>query len=298
MNQEIIDVKATPVDAVQRLEGVQAPFPVITDLMIAQAERNVANVIKAKQIALRVTTERDWEDFDGEPYLNAGGAMKVVRLFGVEFSGTDLESYRHTLDGLEVIQYTARTTGSMYGCSLEDFGITDTTNKFFGSKNGKALPLSEMSLPKLQMMAVTRAQSRVVQKLVGLGGVTWEEVRGAIGNKAERVAKVDFTASKAKREDRGGQAGGSPKTQLLNMLQDLAGWDQQDPKELLKLYTTFRTKEGEERYCSNPDKLSDGWAAKTLEKVRKVWQAHPGAGAAEAPGADQPPMPDESEVPF
>ena len=53
--------------------------------MAQQAEKRIDAINKIKQIALKVTNAKDWVDQGGRPYLQASGAEKIARLFGISW---------------------------------------------------------------------------------------------------------------------------------------------------------------------------------------------------------------------
>ena len=49
------------------------------------AEKRIEAMKRIKTAALRVTSQHDWVDQSGKPYLQVSGSEKVARLFGISW---------------------------------------------------------------------------------------------------------------------------------------------------------------------------------------------------------------------
>src|SRR3989442_9922312 len=117
----------TPAQVVPMVKGTppkeriaQEPaLPLITEAHVAFAEKSVSNIQRIRSLALRVTSENDWTDVAGKPYLNHSGAMKVAALFGVSLTGMRVEESREKVGEKEVVRFVACTTAKFLGREVE-----------------------------------------------------------------------------------------------------------------------------------------------------------------------------------
>ncbi len=253
-------------------------FPLITDEQFEQAERSLANVLKIKRLAFRVTNKNDWNDVGGRPYLNESGCMKVGALFGVSLTGTEVKELRESYEGQDVVRYVAKTTATFLGRQIELEGLSASSEPFFSRKNGQAIPLSEIDLNAVRKKAVTNAHNRAIKKILGLGGITWDEVRDA-GVRKDDVSSVEYKRPPARAEPQAVQDSMTralaAKTRLQNMLTDLASFEKVPFGQVLRHYTTFQGKHGETRSAESVERMTEAWVSKTLERVEPDWRSIP-----------------------
>ena len=258
----------TPQDveyALARRPSGEMVVPEITDAMVQRAEGNIANVAKVRQLALRVTTPNDWCDQDGQPYLTESGVMKQAMLFGISFTDQRVEKEIDEIGGKAFIRFHAVVTAHWGGRSIEGDGSASSDKPFYSRRKGSDIPLSEIKLDNIRKHAVTNAQGRAVKKLLGLGGMTWDIVRGA-GIQQSQTAKVDYAASRDKRE-------AAPALKVRNLVADLSQGDADEGLRILRAYTTFADeKTKQERYCGGWDRLTDARALRILPKVTADWE--------------------------
>lgn len=163
---------------------------------VALAEQSIESSKKLRLLALRATSAEDWTDFGGTPYLHAAGALKIATAFGISLSGLKVDSLREKLDEHEVIRFVARATAKFLGREVDVEGVASSDDPFFARKNGRQLPLAEVNLSSVRKKALTNAQARAVKAVLGLQGVTWQEVRAA-GIRKDAVPQVEYSKPKA-----------------------------------------------------------------------------------------------------
>lgn len=265
-----------------------AEMPLLTQEQIDRAEKAVEQVKRVKNIALSVTSEFDWRDMGGRPYLEASGVFKVARLFGISFVDVGVNDKTSQIDGRTIITYTAHVTAAFNGGTIEEIGIATSDDDFFSKKKGVRLPLSEIDLASVQKKALTNAQSRALKKILGLGGLSWDDIKAAKVDRG-KVGAVDYDKGKpagSATEGGRGSMASSAKIRLRNMLADLAAWNDTNETDLLRYYTEFKGKDGNPTSASSIDRMSDKWAAATLPKVERDWNAAQGQGAQREPGEE------------
>jgi hypothetical protein len=159
----------------------QAPAPIfgmLPDEAIEQAEKSVANINRIKTVALKVTTPGDWENLGGKMYLKEAGTMKVANLFGVSFGKPEVVRAEHTIDGQQVVTFTAELTATFNGRDVSVEGVSSSKDRFFSQSRGRQLPLSEIDLPSVRKKALTNAFQRATKKILGLDNVSPQEMQG------------------------------------------------------------------------------------------------------------------------
>ena len=274
-------------------ETLNDPIPevlcMVTDAQVAQAERSLPNIIRIRQIALRVTNRDDWNDLAGRPYLNVSGCMKVAALFGVSLTGMRVRQLRETIDAEEVFRFVARATAEFAGRELEVEGVASSDERFFAQKNGQRLPLAEIDLNSVRKKAVTNAQCRAIKRILGLGTLTWEDVREAGVRKEDLVSVPYGVASRGRKPSRtaphrpgGARASVQAKTRLRNMLTEMAVFEDVPFERALRQHTSFEGRDGEKRSADSIEAMSDAWVERTLEKVEPLWRSLPTNGTKQA----------------
>lgn len=168
---------------------------------LAEIEKNVAFFNKVKVIALKMTKPSDWVDMGG-PYLMDRGAENVAIAFGVDIS--DLQLKQDWAEDSKGRYYTFIASGKAYakklGRYVEDIGVCSQRDKFFGMVNGQLKEIQEVDMANIRRKAVTNLYSRLIKRVIGLMGVTWDDL-GQAGINREMLQKVEY---------RGGNQGGGP----------------------------------------------------------------------------------------
>ena len=155
-------------------------IPLLDEHAIERAERMVDNLVKIKRLALKATTRRDWVDFQGAPYLTANGVDAIALLFGINLEGLRVVEQRVQQGDAQIIRFVAHITARYGKITREAEGVVSTRNKFFGRVGGEQKRVEDIDTDSLRAMAGTRAASNAVKKLLGLGGLTWEDIEAAV----------------------------------------------------------------------------------------------------------------------
>jgi len=168
---------------------------------LKEIEKNIEFFNKVKIIALKMTKPSDWVDMGG-PYLMDRGAENVAIAFGVDIS--DLQLKQDWAEDSKGRYYTYIASGKAYakklGRYVEDIGVCSQRDKFFGMANGQLKEIQEVDMANIRRKAVTNLYSRLIKRVIGLMGVTWDDL-GQADIKREQLQKVEY---------RGGQQGGGP----------------------------------------------------------------------------------------
>lgn len=186
---------------------VQTPQPLLTDLsedILVRAERRINQLERIKSLALKVTNSSDWSAQGDQPYLECSGAEKVARLFGVcwYFTTNEPKKVLSEDEKGKFYFYVVRGVFSLGNDKIESIGTCSSRDPFFASRRGpdgklELKPASEVDETDVAKKCVTNCVGTGIKRILGLRGLTWEEVE--TGGKVTRgnVAKVSFASGGA-----------------------------------------------------------------------------------------------------
>lgn len=236
---------------------------------LAEIEKNIEFFNKVKVLALKMTKPQDWVDMGG-PYLMDRGAENIAIAFGVDIS--DLQLKQDWAEDSRGRYYTFIASGKAYakklGRYVEDIGVCSQRDKFFGMVSGQLKEIQDVDMANIRRKAVTNLYSRLIKRVIGLMGVTWDDL-GAAGITKDKLQKVEY---------RGGQQGGGPAgrpriseeaTARLNKawkrILETAGGDVERARAELDRMASFADK----KVTDISHITSDAWANKVYGTVKK-----------------------------
>ena len=85
-------------------------------------------------MALQVTNNNDWGDMQGKPYLQASGAEKVARLFGISWTINPPDIHVDE-EGHSTFTYSGQF--SFQGATIEAIGMRSTKDKCFRQRTSR-----------------------------------------------------------------------------------------------------------------------------------------------------------------
>lgn len=166
------------------------------------AERNELLARKIKTLALKQTNPKDWADMDGKPYLQASGAEKIARLFGI--SWRICEGYPQRDDQKDdkgsYYVYTYKGEFEMCGKTIEVIGTCSQRDKFFGRKGGELKNESEIDVTNIIRKAMTNMEVNGITRMLGIRNLTWDELAEA-GLTQDQSAQVNYKTKSGKTEE-------------------------------------------------------------------------------------------------
>lgn len=234
---------------------------------LAAIEKNIAFFNKVKIIALKLTKPTDWVDQGGNPYLMDRGAENIAIAFGVDISEVRLTM--EWADDPKGRYYTFIASGKAYskklGRYVEDIGACSQRDRFFGVAGGKLKEIEEVDMVNIRRKAVTNLYSRLIKRVIGLMGVTMEDLRAA-GMDTAKIQKVDYKGGSQRAEI--SEDGKALRTKLGNMLLLMANNDKPAAKKLLEKYSSWTDKDGKEHKAEDLAKMSEKWIASTYGKAK------------------------------
>jgi hypothetical protein len=163
-----------------------------------QAEKRVEAMQKIKRMALKLTNPHDWVDEQGKPYLQASGAEKVARLFGISWRIS--EPVKEELEGGH-FTYTYHGEFSLAGATIEAIGTRSSKDGFFKKYEWKGegenrtkleLPASEIDPGDVKKSAYTNLLGNGITRLLGIRNLTYEDLKEYAGITKEQLGSVDY----------------------------------------------------------------------------------------------------------
>jgi len=127
-------------------------------------------------VALTATGPSDWVDQNGKPYLQASGAEKVARRFGVRIFDIDIERENITDEGGTYYVYTVTGKGALGRGNelIEAIGTCSSRDVFF-TRGGK-MKQQDVDITNIKKSAYSNFMGNVVTRLLGIRNLTWAEL--------------------------------------------------------------------------------------------------------------------------
>ncbi|MHB1275793.1 MAG: hypothetical protein ACYCXQ_00835 [Candidatus Humimicrobiaceae bacterium] len=204
--------------------------------MADMAEKRVNAIKKIKQAALSVTSKHDWVDQGGKPYLQVSGSEKVARLFGISWR---IDEPQLTTEEDGHYSYTYKGYFTLGPTTIEAIGSRGSKDLFFSRAHQKDIPVSEIDRNDIKKAAYTNLLGNGITRMLGLRGLTWEEVGGA-GIKKEDTGKVDYTKKEMSEDKK------DLKAEMDKMLDEMTKGDKETIGNLIYKYTSFTAADGKE----------------------------------------------------
>ncbi|PIR25627.1 MAG: hypothetical protein COX62_04560 [Deltaproteobacteria bacterium CG_4_10_14_0_2_um_filter_43_8] len=151
-------------------------------------------------LAIKATTENDWIAQGDNPYLRESGSQKIAARFGICISDMTIE--RENIDDENGRYYVYTVTGiatwPAVGRSIQEIGVCSSRDAFFGKNKGILKPVQDVDIANIKKSAVTNFMGRALLKILGLGGLTWDDLgKQGISKKGTATVRYDKGGSKA-----------------------------------------------------------------------------------------------------
>jgi hypothetical protein len=238
---------------------------------LAGIEKNIELFNRVKVLALRLTKPSDWVDMGGNPYLLDRGASSVAVAFGVDIS--EVRVTKEWAEDPKGRYYAFIASGKAYakklGRYVEDIGVCSQRDKFFGKIGDKFKEIEDVDMTNIIRKAVTNLEGRLTKRVIGIGGVTWDDLAQA-GISREKIAKVEYRGGAQKAADLTTD-GKDTKAKLDQMLLRMANNDKAEVEKLVKKFSLWIDGDKKERFVTSTDKLSEKWLASTYGKAKKEY---------------------------
>lgn len=133
---------------------------------------------RVMQVAISATSQGDWIDQEGKPYLQASGAEKVARRFGVRIYDVEIERENLSDDNGQYYLYTVTGKAAIGNGreSIESIGTCSSRDKFFGRAYGKNKPMQDVDIGNVKKKAYTNFMGNAITRLLGIRNLSWDDL--------------------------------------------------------------------------------------------------------------------------
>jgi len=252
---------------------------------IAEIEKNVEFFNRVKIVALKLTKPTDWVDQGGSMYLMDRGAENIAIAFGVDIS--DVGVKMEWAEDPKGRYYSYVATGKAYskklGRYVEDIGVCSQRDRFFGMVGGKLKEIEDVDAANIRRKAVTNLYSRLIKRVIGLSGVTADDLKAA-GIDPGKIEKIKYQGGGQRSQAEMTPEEKDVRTKLGNMLLMMANNDKAEASKLLEKYSYWKDNDGKEHFASSLEKMSAKWIQSTYGKAKKDFEKT--NGGAREPGEE------------
>ena len=238
--------------------------------LISIAQKRAPIIKQLIEFSLKQTTERDWVDQNGNPYLVHSGAEKVARLFGIKLS--DIKTDRFMAEDTKGKYYIYKTTGTAMlpgkHDSIEAVGTCSQRDKFWAFRKNEWRDSIEIDETNILKASYTNFVVNAITHLLGLRNITWDMLESA-GIKRSEIQKVEYGKGYQKAEATLSKNDIETRDKLWDICLNIAAGAEDEAKLLLKRFTTF-PKDGKDLFRDDIKKLtSSKWIHAAYGKAKK-----------------------------
>ncbi len=176
---------------------------------IEQLDRRNELLQRALKLSISQTNKSDWVNLGGKPYLQASGAHKVARLWGIGITNVRGEKVEDKDEKGAYYRYVFKGDFSMKGEPTQEvIGTCSSRDKFFGQLSEKKDKQSgdiiqearfkekwEIDENNIQKKAYTNCINNGIKQFTGMKDVSWDEVKQYAKGSAE-IGKVTYQSGK------------------------------------------------------------------------------------------------------
>ena len=246
-----------------------------SDDLISIAQRRLDTVKKIINIALKITTYRDWVNQNGNPYLVHSGAEKVARLFGITLS--DIKTEKMWADDTKGKYYIYKTTGKAIlpgkFDSIEALGTCSQRDPFFGKAKGEFLDTVEIDETNIMKASYSNFTVNAITHLLGLRNLTWEELKDA-GIDKSKIQEIKYQSGSQKVKKTATPEEVKRQKEIWDWLMQITAGNDKLARERLKLETGFQPKDGSDfvEGKKDPKYLTGKWLNITHRKIKEIFE--------------------------
>jgi len=246
-----------------------------SDDLISIAQRRLDTVKKIINIALKITTYRDWVNQNGNPYLVHSGAEKVARLFGITLS--DIKTEKIWADDTKGKYYIYKTTGKAIlpgkFDSIEALGTCSQRDPFFGKAKGEFLDTVEIDETNIMKASYSNFTVNAITHLLGLRNLTWEELKDA-GIDKSKIQEIKYQSGSQKVKKTATPEEVKRQKEIWDWLMQITAGNDELARERLKLETGFQPKDGSDfvEGKKDPKYLTGKWLNITHRKIKEIFE--------------------------
>lgn len=243
MGRELIPINEGTGALDETRQGINIGAMVTVDSLekqIALADKYFELFDHIRKRAISLTDQFDWIDQEGKPYLQETGAAKIAAAFNIQQTDLQCAKEKERDDRGDYVTFTWTAILSWNNRSIMCIGTSSTRDKFFGRKDNKDLPLSEIDLMNVKKKGWTNLMNRGIKQLLGLS-FTWEDVEKFSDGRITQGKSKVFSYTKGGRGGRAPEKAdtGAKRTEIWNRMLEMSMGDIGEAQRLLKQLTTF-----------------------------------------------------------
>lgn len=279
--QELLarDVDLIPIEEGTRV--LSSAGPAMMELSVlrqlaATADERVKAMAQIIRASVTACGRKDWVDLGGKPYPMEVGAERMARLWGVHvqiLEGPDREDREdHYLYRCKV-----RVWSDLLGRSTEVVGMRSSKDPFFtaryerlpdGATQRITLRMEEVNERDVAMSSQTNAKVKGITEVLGLRGLTWEDLADYGITPEGAAGRVSYGAQET------GLTDDQMRTQIRDWLLALHKGDMDGARAMLIETTGFRGKDGKDvPGVNSTSDLKGRRLSVTYGKVQKLAKA-------------------------
>lgn len=251
--QELLarDVDLIPIEEGTRV--LSSAGPAMMELSVlrqlaATADERVKAMAQIIRASVTACGRKDWVDLGGKPYPMEVGAERMARLWGVHVQIIEGPT-REDREDHYLYRCKIRVWSDLLGRSTEVVGMRSSRDPFFtaryerqpdGSSERITLRMEEVNERDVAMSSQTNAKVKGITEVLGLRGLTWEDLadygitpEGAAGRVSYRAEETGLTEDQMR-------------TQTRDWLLSLSKGDMDAARAMLIEVTGFRGKDGKD----------------------------------------------------
>jgi len=228
-------------------------------------------------LALRLTNEKDWiMQGPDSPYLMDRGAEKIAVAFGVDIFDMKNEMEWHEDAAGRYYQFVAKAKGysRKLNRTIEDEGTCSQRDEFFGMVKGEFKKLENVDMTDIRKKAVTNVYGRIIKRVVGLSGITTEQLKEA-GLDPAKIKGIERREGQTKADAQLSPELLTKRNEAWKLCLELGNGDEKGALENLKAVTVFKGKDrdGKEMLIwakDIRDLKTEKWINQTLSRLKDL----------------------------
>jgi len=154
---------------------------------------------------------------------------------------------------------------------VEDIGTCSQRDKFFGTVNGKLLPIEDVDMNMIRKKAVTNLYNRLIKRLAGLVNIETDELKAA-GIDIGKITKVKFRSGKKKEERKLSKEALKKREKLWNICLELVAGNEAEAFAKLTKFSSFTVGKKTFKAEKLEDLKSDKWIDATYGRAVKEYE--------------------------
>ena len=170
-------------------QTIQVGGPVDVNKLIKNAQDREKLMHVVVKIAMESTNSRDFVDQQGNPWLQASGAEKIARRFGLWIGKPTITRHQSTSE-----YYYFRVEGpigfSQNEC-IHAIGNRSSKDKFFAKVDDEWKPVDDVDIVNIEMAAYSNWIVNGITRFLGLRNMEWKELE-QYGILPSKVTKVRY----------------------------------------------------------------------------------------------------------